>query len=369
LDIAFVSGNPHIPQVVGGVEVNTHALAVELVRRGNAVSVLAKLSLRTGFGLCRAAFNAAARRKLWVDEYLGYPVFRSRAPARDVGELPRPAVAVVQNGPMLELAERFEQRGVPAVAYLHGLSFERWEGEPDRFPFRGYIANSRFTAARLRNRFGLEAAVLPPLFRREDYVTPVTGGSVTLINPVAVKGVDLTLRIAALCPDIPFIFARGWPLGLREEAALRRKARALGNVELRERTDDMRAIYRQTRILLVPSQWEDETWGRVVTEAQFSGIPVIASARGGLPEAVGPGGIILEHDAPAAMWAHEVAELWSNRCRYERLSAAALDHSMRPALDPDCHVTKLVETLRMFIGLNGEAGSVLEVERSLSPAP
>src|SRR4029077_10482661 len=97
LDIAFVSGNPHIPQVVGGVEVNTHALAGELIRRGNTVSVLAKLSLRTGYGLCRAALTAAAGRKLWVDNDLGYPVFRSREPARDVGELPRPAVAVVQN--------------------------------------------------------------------------------------------------------------------------------------------------------------------------------------------------------------------------------------------------------------------------------
>lgn len=349
LDIAFVSGNPHIPQVVGGVEVNTHALAGELVRRGNSVSVLAKLSLRTGFGLWRAALNAAARRKLWVDKDLGYPVFRSREPARDVGALPAPAVAIVQNGPMLDLAAGFERCGTPTVAYLHGLSFEHWRGDPACFPFRGYLANSRFTAERLRNRFGLEAVVLPPLFRREDYATPVTGNLVTLINPVAVKGVDLALRIAALCPDIPFAFVRGWPLGLREEADLRRKLRPLGNVVLRERTDDMRSIYRDTRILLVPSQWEDETWGRVVTEAQFSGIPVIASARGGLPEAVGPGGVILEHDAPAAIWAHTVAELWSDLCRYERLSTAALDHSQRAALDPDRHVTKLVETLRRFI--------------------
>ncbi len=43
MDIAFVSGNPHLPQVMGGVEVNTHELANELVRRGHRVSVLAKL--------------------------------------------------------------------------------------------------------------------------------------------------------------------------------------------------------------------------------------------------------------------------------------------------------------------------------------
>jgi glycosyltransferase involved in cell wall biosynthesis len=346
VNIAFVSGNPHIPQLFGGLEVNTHALASELVRRGNSVYVLAKLSLRNRFGLRRAALTAASRRRLWVDSDLGYPVFRSRHPARDARELPRPAVAVVQNGPMLDLAGGFARLGVPTVAYLHGLGFERWRGEPARFPFHGYIANSQFTASRLRDRFGIDAAVLPPLFRREDYATPVIGNMVTLVNPVAVKGVDLALQIAALCPDIPFTFVRGWPLGFKEEAALRRKLRRLGNVALRDRTDDMRTIYRETRILLVPSQWEDETWGRVVSEAQFSGIPVIASDRGGLPEAVGPGGIILGHDAPAAVWANTVAGLWSSKADYDRLSQSALSHSHRAELVPERQVSALIDILR-----------------------
>ena len=53
MNITFVSGNPHLPQLVGGVEVNTHELARELTGRGHQVCVLAKLSLRNGFGLRR----------------------------------------------------------------------------------------------------------------------------------------------------------------------------------------------------------------------------------------------------------------------------------------------------------------------------
>jgi glycosyltransferase involved in cell wall biosynthesis len=352
MNIAFVSGNPHMPQVLGGVEINTHTLAGELVRRGNTVCVLAKLSLRNRFGLWCAARVATSGRKIWVDRDLGYPVFRTRRPAHHAATLPRPTIAVVQNGPMLDLAAGFARIAVPAVAYLHGLGFESWPKQPAGLPFRGYIANSRFTAKRFHQRFGLCPAVVPPLFRRADYATDARGRLVTFINPVAVKGVDLALEIAALCPQIPFAFVRGWPLSLRAEARLQRAVARLGNVELRDRTGDMRTVYRDTRILLVPSQWEDETWGRVVTEAQFSGIPAVTSDRGGLPEAVGPGGIVLPHDAAASVWADVVATLWSNARRYAELSEAALNHAARADLDPELQVSRLIETLHSVVDTN-----------------
>jgi glycosyltransferase involved in cell wall biosynthesis len=347
VDIAFVSGNPHLPQVIGGVEVNTHELAGELIRRGNRVWVVAKLSLRNGSGLWRAARTGVLRRNFSVDRELGYPVFRSRRPWQLTNEVPRPAVAVVQNGAMLDYAAAFARVGVPSVAYLHGLGFEGWDkaGPSVSLPFRGYIANSRFTAERFRHRYGLDTVVIPPLFRRERYVTQAGGPMVTFINPVPVKGTELALDIAERCPDIPFCFVRAWPLGVREAARLRRRLRRLGNIQLRDRTADMRSVYRDTRILLVPSQWEDETWGRVASEAQFSGIPVVASNRGGLPEAVGPGGIILGYDQPATVWADALRELWSDARRYSELSEAALRHASRPDLRPNRQVDLLVETL------------------------
>ena len=352
MDIAFVSGNAHLPQLMGGVEVNTHALAGELIRRGHRVCVLAKLSMRNSFGLRRVAQNTVTGRKIWVDHDLGYPVFRSRHPWDDVADLPRPTVAVVQNGPMVDFATAFARIGVPSVAYLLGLGFQSWrtEGAPGRaLPFRGYMAISQFTAQRLRSLYGLDALILPPLIRREHYATQGAGRMVTFINPVAVKGVDLALEIAALCPEIPFCFVRGWPLGLKELANLKRSIRRLGNVTLHDRTSDMQPVYRQTRILLVPSQWEDETWCRVVTEAQFSGIPAVASKRGGLPEAVGPGGIMLGHDEPAAVWAAAVRELWSDDQLYGDLSRKALDYAARADLDPDHQVSLLIGALERCI--------------------
>ncbi len=63
----------------------------------------------------------------------------------------------------------------------------------------------------------------------------------------------------------------------------------------------MKQVYRSAKLILMPSMWE-EAWGRVATEAQFSGIPVIASNRGGLPESVGPGGVLLDPDGPLEPW-------------------------------------------------------------------
>ena len=113
----------------------------------------------------------------------------------------------------------------------------------------------------------------------------------------AEKGVEIALRLAEACQEIPFVFVKGWPLSFGKSLALRRQVRRLKNVELIERLDDMRLVYENCRVLLVPSKWGRETWGRVASEAQVSGIPVIGSDIGGLPEAVGRGGVIIEANA------------------------------------------------------------------------
>src|SRR3546814_12765482 len=110
-------------------------------------------------------------------------------------------------------------------------------------------------------------------------------------------------------------------MNAEERAALHARVAAHSNLRLQQRTHDMREVYRRTHTLLVPSQWE-EAWGRVATEAQFSGIPVLASDRGGLPEAVGPGGRVLPHDAPAAVWAAALREYWTQPTVYLERSGA-----------------------------------------------
>ena len=87
----------------------------------------------------------------------------------------------------------------------------------------------------------------------------------------------------------------------------------------------------------------------MVSEAQVSGIPVIASGRGGLPEAVGGGGIVLDREAPASVWAGAIREMMVRRCSLSGMSRAALCHSERRELDPDRQVETLIGELERVI--------------------
>jgi len=111
----------------------------------------------------------------------------------------------------------------------------------------------------------------------------------------------------------------------------------------------MKDIYRDTRILLVPSQWE-EAFGRVAAEAHFSGIPVVASNRGGLPESVGSGGLLLDPEAPAQVWSDAIRRLWNDEAYWTTVSQAAIAHANRPALDSGQQIDAVFSMLEAVTG-------------------
>lgn len=101
-------------------------------------------------------------------------------------------------------------------------------------------------------------------------------------------------------PDIIFeiVESRGnWTELLKEVSkALGSPRYTLSNVFITQHTTDMKSVYSRARVLLAPSLWF-ESFGRVTAEACMNGIPVIYTYRGGLPEVVGDGGIMI--DLPA----------------------------------------------------------------------
>jgi glycosyltransferase involved in cell wall biosynthesis len=296
------------------------------------------------------------------DAACGYPVYRGwhEDGVKEVAAAFRPDIVIVQNPKPGPLLKKFADCSIPGVAYVHEVESIDDLGE---VASRGvpFLANSRFTAGRLDERFGIEAEVIYPLVKPEEYRTESSRSRVLFVNAIPRKGLETAFRLAEDRPDIPFDFIYPWNLKSSPRIELFKRAGRAGNVEVHASTVNMKKFYGQARILMAPSYWE-ETWGRVATEAHISGIPVIASAQGGLPESVGPGGIVVPIGTEQGVWLRALSELWDNHEKYSQYARSASNYSMRAEIQPDVIVEKLVRRLINYIGLKdlGSHGPVVE---------
>ena len=103
---------------------------------------------------------------------------------------------------------------------------------------------------------------------------------VTMVNPCAVKGIDIFAALAGRMPHLQFAAIPTWGTNAQDLALLRRHA----NITLLDPVDNIDDLLRRTRIVLVPSIWA-EARSRIVVEAMLRGVPVIASDAGGIREA------------------------------------------------------------------------------------
>jgi glycosyltransferase involved in cell wall biosynthesis/mannose-6-phosphate isomerase-like protein (cupin superfamily) len=339
--ILIVSDHEFFPDRCGGRESSIHELACLFQRAGYRVAVLAKQHplgagpgvLRTNGGLVHRVLHLTAgsisrRLKFYGDRFTwrsDYPVIRTHDVVGHMDELlkrgsyERAIVNIHRPHEMLDLSSSQAHRYLVYIRDVEDLN----DMDPTSFPsYVTVVATSRFCADRLASQIGRRVPAIEPYVERSNYVTASTGKYVTFVNPVEVKGLDIAVNVARACPDIPFLFLEGWPQLDHERERLRSKLAGLPNVTWRRRVRNMRGIYRQTRVLFVPSQWQ-EAWGRVVVEAQFSGIPAVASNVGGLVENVGQAGLVLDAGAPTAAWVDAIRAVWSDRALHKKLSECA----------------------------------------------
>jgi glycosyltransferase involved in cell wall biosynthesis len=141
------------------------------------------------------------------------------------------------------------------------------------------IANSNYLGERYEKHFNIETETVYPFVNPEDYRVEETGEKILHVNPKKEKGIETTLEVAEKMPEKEFIIA-GKTKEIDDRIEEPENVEKLGYVE------DMKEVYKQTKIVLVPSKWE-EPYGRIPIEAGASGIPAIATSKGGLPESVG----------------------------------------------------------------------------------
>jgi glycosyltransferase involved in cell wall biosynthesis len=149
------------------------------------------------------------------------------------------------------------------------------------------VFNTRWVANEILGSYTDPSKIVvhPPL-EFERHVVDDTGSAVTLVNLQENKGVRVFQALARRMPDVRFLGVHGTH-GQQEIPPI-------PNVEYLPVTQDMRDVWRKSRIVLMPSGYE--SYGMVAAEAQVNGIPVIAHPTPGLQECLGHAGIYIPRD-------------------------------------------------------------------------
>lgn len=331
MNILIATNNVHIPQQYGGSELSIEELVLSLQEYGHDVRVLASLN-NSGSVYYINRFKSYLSNKMFpFDKTRGYIVYRGwghnktvEHGIKEVLNCYTPDIFVIQGTNIMKLTDEVYDFGIPMMVSFVDVESSNLSKKPTPTKNIIYRANSKFTANKVHDKFGLKCCVISPIIRVEKYFTKTSRQHVTFVNPHPFKGCELVVKLARKNPKIPFVFQESWPLTADYKRQLMEILLTLPNVQYKKPTLDMKSLYATTKLLLVPSMWE-EAWGRVVNEAQVSGIPVIASNRGGLPESVGNGGIIIPYDADFTEWDNNLNELWSNTETYNFYSHKAFE--------------------------------------------
>jgi glycosyltransferase involved in cell wall biosynthesis len=209
-----------------------------------------------------------------------------------------------------------------AIAYGAGIALHQRVviGAVDCF-----IVPSAFTRARLEE-VGVSlhpAHVLPNFLPPAEFAAapPATEPQHALFagRLVEEKGVETVIEAAARA-GLPLALAGSGPAeaGLRALAArLGASVRFLGRLGPKELAEARAAA----AFAVVPSRW-DEPCPYAAIEAMAAGLPVLASAVGGLPEVVGEESVLPARDVDR--WANAMAALWNDPGHRHARAGAAL---------------------------------------------
>jgi len=250
-----------------------------------------------------------------------------------------PNVLIAANGhPMVFEAMRdARRRGITTAFAVRGYGYDR----PSYFADVDHVFTcSAFLSGVYREKIGLISTPLEPPLDWSTVVAPVESRAfVTFVNPAPHKGLFLFARLADMLgsrrPDIPVLVVQSGRSGGSLNNIPGIDFSRYPQLMAAPPVQTPREYFALTRILLVPSVWE-EPFGRVAAEAMVNGVPPIVSNRGALPavvEADGNGGGLVRpipewmtpegtrvpSEIEIEPWFGAVCELWDNPTLYERV--------------------------------------------------
>ena len=342
--ILYASDRPPYPFFLGGAArcahrllyELTHALGAECIAVGSSDYRTTPWSYPDPADYAALDILAVSRADQGGSIDCGYPIRVVPDFANGLGDLIetfKPDIVWAQlegATPVLELAR---SKGVQGLLFVHDAEFDPAELRAIGDLGCHVVCSSGFLAEKARKVIGRRAHVVYPCPETNFGVAGDPQGDITMINPHRVKGVQTLIEVARRLPAERFLLVESWRLTDEGVAALEEQLAGVPNVRFLRRVSDMRQIYRRTKLLLAPSVWE-EGFGMVAVEAQSCRIPVIASARGGLPESVGDGGLLIDDYLNAAAWVDAIGNVLDDAARYATFATRAARHAASEAFTP-----------------------------------
>jgi hypothetical protein len=333
------------PEHCAGSETTLHAALRSLVNRGHEVRVICANSKTAPYEIDGISVVRPPRRGLqsWLEYYAcGSDLLVTH-------------LDLTSQAMMLAMATK-----IPLVHFVHNdAQMMCWRVDA-RVPYKNALTvyNSHWLAAKPSSYNGLvmpaewvgPSVVVHPVVEKEHYECE-RGTKTTLVNPTPGKGVETFKALATLMPDREFLAVEG---GYGEQMIIApdapRRGGALpasGNIEWMAHTPDIRNVFRKTKVLLMPSDYE--SFGRVGVEAACCGIPTIAHPTLGLKEAFGKAGIFIDRNDIAA-WFNELTRLLTDEVYYHKRSQAVLDlaNSIQPEVEFDRLEKAFLETIERY---------------------
>ena len=258
------------PKHLCGAEFYAHNIAKELVKRGHQVRVYlhqwygastdGRYSL-DGVDVCPPTCSNQAKEELfqWADIVLTHLDFTKWT------------------------LWKCRQLGKPCVFITHNTSnfYDQMVKDASRL---GIIYNAQHAKDFLN--YDKPSIVLPPHMDLERVKCDRVGDYITLINLNENKGVKQFYKIAEAMPERRFLGVIG--------SYMEQDTNCPPNVTIWPKQVDIRKVYEQTRILLMPSDYE--SYGMTASEAMANGIPVICTPTPGLKENCGDAAQYLPRD-------------------------------------------------------------------------
>ncbi|MCB9747051.1 MAG: glycosyltransferase family 4 protein [Candidatus Omnitrophica bacterium] len=178
------------------------------------------------------------------------------------------------------------------------------------------VVNSTFMAKKVKLKFNKDSVVhYPPIDIKKLNTLKLPALKerkyIMMVGDDVVKGIEIFKEIAAKMQKHEFLLVGKKYRELKKD-----------NITYYPFQADPMEIYKMVKLVLVPSIWE-EPFGRVAVEAQALGIPVIVSAKGGLPETVSSADYVINDLYNVNVWTNKINWMLSD---YEKHSRKALEY-------------------------------------------